>query len=202
MTAPPLPEGRFGVILADPPWPFRTYSAKGKGRSAEAHYDTMSIDEIAALPVEGIAAPDAVLLLWITWPILLRAVNDVIPQWGFWYKTSGFVWSKITRWGSDALGLGYWTRKNSEPCLLATRGDPRRLNADVAELIRAPRRQHSRKPEEIFERVERLVDGPYLELFADTEAPPRDGWARWGNARASQRRWPSNSYPAPTQPQA
>ena len=74
--------------------------------------------------------------------------------------------------------MGYWTRANSEVCLLATKGNPKRINADVRQVIQAPLREHSRKPECIYERIERLVDGPYLELFARNR---RDGWTSWGN---------------------
>jgi N6-adenosine-specific RNA methylase IME4 len=76
------------------------------------------------------------------------------------------------------MGMGYWTRANSEPCLLATRGKPKRLNADVRQGIIEPRREHSRKPDCVPGRIERLVAGPYLELFCRTTRP---GWTVWGN---------------------
>jgi N6-adenosine-specific RNA methylase IME4 len=202
-----LPQGRFGAILADPPWPYATYSAKGKGRSAEAHYDTMSVEDICAIPVGARwALPDCVLFLWTTKPLLPRAF-EVITAWGFEYKTNGFTWVKTIASAGDptlfgapplrfAFGLGHWTRSNPEQCLLATRGKPHRLNADVAELIPAPRREHSRKPDEIYERIERLVPGPYLELFSSAEAPHRAQWTHWiGKDRAAVRRWKSDSYP-------
>jgi N6-adenosine-specific RNA methylase IME4 len=111
---------------------------------------------------------------------------EVIEAWGFKYKTCGFVWVKangqqINMFDDDIpvqIGTGYWTRSNSEVCLLATKGQPKRLNADVRQGIIAPRRQHSRKPNGIHERIERLVAGPYLELFARQE---RQGWTTWGN---------------------
>lgn len=209
-TDPYLPTpawtGRFRAIVADPPWPYVTYSHKGKGRSAEAHYDTMSIADIAALPVRQWAVAYAVLLLWVSKPIPPQAFT-VIEAWRFTYKTIGFTWIKTvvardggTLFGPPPLrlffGMGHWTRANPEICLLATRGKPHRLNADVAELIPSPRREHSVKPDEICQRVERLIDGPYLELFASTAAPHRDGWTRWvGKDRAPARRWPSSSYP-------
>jgi len=172
------------VIYADPPWTFATYSAKGKGRSAEAHYDCLDLDAIKALPVADWAAPDCALLLWATDPLLPRAL-EVIEAWGFAYKTVGFYWVKLNR-SADArafserdffTGLGFWSRANPEPCLLATRGRPKRLAADVAKLIVAPRREHSRKPDAAYERIERLLPGPYLELFARTTRP---GWDSWG----------------------
>jgi N6-adenosine-specific RNA methylase IME4 len=207
-----LPAGRFAAILADPPWPYATYSDKGKGRSAEAHYDVMSIADIGALPVARWAAPDAVLFLWVTKPQLLNGAPKVLDAWGFTYKTVAFTWVKTLGAANEpgllgppplrfAFGMGHWTRSNPEMCLLAARGKPHRINADVPELILAPRREHSRKPDEIYERIERLVAGPYLELFASTEAPHRERWTRWaGKARAPQRRWGSDSYPGDARP--
>jgi N6-adenosine-specific RNA methylase IME4 len=93
-------------------------------------------------------------------------------------------------------GLGFWTRANPEPCLLATRGKPHRSRADVRKLIVSPRREHSRKPDEAYERIEALCEGPYLEMFARS---PRAGWDRWGYeadaAETGQRRWRASSYP-------
>jgi N6-adenosine-specific RNA methylase IME4 len=206
----PYPPGQARVVLADPPWPYQTYSNKGKGRSAEAHYETMSVDEIKALGayVKTTVAPTCALFLWVTKTILPRSF-EVIEAWGFEYKTVGFCWVKTlaappdnTIFGPPPLrffmGLGYWTRSNPEMCLLATRGRPSRINADVPELILAPRREHSRKPDEIYPRIERLMgpEGPFLELFASATVPHRDNWTRWvGKDRAPERRWPSTSYP-------
>ncbi len=185
MTAAPPRAGAYRAILADPPWRFATYSDKGKGRSAEAHYDCMTLPEIKAMPVADWAAQDAVLFLWATDPLLPRAL-EVIAAWGFTYKTVGFYWVKLNKGRGGMFvgqrdfftGMGFWTRANPEPCLLATRGKPRRRGTDVAKLIVAPRREHSRKPDEIHDRIERLVEGPYLELFARASQP---GWDRFGN---------------------
>ena len=183
-TAPPQ-AGRYRVVYADPPWTFRTWSDRGKGRSAEAHYDTLSLAQIAELPVARWAAPDCVLLLWATDPLLPRAL-EVIRAWGFTYKTVGFYWVKLQR-GRDPLlftradlftGLGFWTRANPEPCLLATRGKPRRRSGGVGKLVVSPRREHSRKPDEVRARIEALCEGPYLELFARETRP---GWDAWGH---------------------
>ncbi len=175
-TRPPphteLPEGKYGAILADPPWQFRTYGSGGKGRSAENHYPTMSLEEIASLDVEGLVAPDCVLFLWAVAPLLPEAFT-IIEAWGFQYKTTAFNWVKERH-----IGQGYWTRKRSEICLLGTRGKPRRLNADVEEVISSAPGRHSEKPAEVYERIERLVPGPYVELFARNT---REGWASWGN---------------------
>ena len=168
---------KYGAILADPAWHFAVRSAKGEGRSALQHYNIMSHADIAALPVADYAAPDCVLFLWTIDTHLPRAL-DLIKAWGFTYKTVGFYWTKRNKGGSPFTGMGYWTRANPEKCLLATRGKPKRVDKGVARWIDAPRREHSRKPDEIYDRIERLVDGPYLEMFArQTKA----GWDSWGN---------------------
>lgn len=188
-----LPRGHFKAIYADPAWKFYNWSKrpwweradKNTSRAAERHYDTMSIEDMAALPVADLAAEDSVLFMWATWPTLPDALK-LIEAWGFTYKTCGFDWMKahagqIEMFREDVdvqVGMGYWTRANSEPCLLATRGKPKRINADVRMGIIEPRRQHSRKPDCVPSRIERLVDGPYLELFARTQ---RQGWTVWGN---------------------
>jgi N6-adenosine-specific RNA methylase IME4 len=183
-----LPKRHFGAILADPPWGFQCWDGKDNkvaSRGSVTPYDTMDMDDIRALPVTDLAANDCVLFMWVVWPTLPEAIG-VIESWGFAYKTCGFSWMKadvstLNMFADpvDAyMGLGYWTRANSEVCLLATRGKPKRLNADVRQGIIAPRREHSRKPAGIHERIERLVAGPYLELFARQQRP---GWTVWGN---------------------
>lgn len=189
-----LPRGHFGAILADPPWQFNVWSgtkvvqARGSTstyKPASVHYSTVSTDELAALPVSEVAAKDCVLFLWACWPTL-RDAWQLLEAWGFSYKTCAFDWMKghagqleMFREEINALmGMGYWTRANSEPCLLATRGKPKRLNAGVRQGIIEPRREHSRKPDCVYERIERLVAGPYLELFARQTRP---GWHSWGN---------------------
>jgi N6-adenosine-specific RNA methylase IME4 len=205
MDASPL-GAHYRVIYADPPWTFATYSAKGKGRSPEAYYDCMSLADIKALPVADWAADDCVLLLWTTDPVLPTAF-EVIDAWGFKYKTVGFYWAKLNKSvppqliygeGSFFTGLGFWTRANPELCLLATRGHPRRRSADVKKLIISPRREHSRKPDEAYERIEALCEGPYLEMFARASRP---GWDRWGTEsdlrQIGPRRWRADGYPEP-----
>lgn len=172
---------RYGAVLADPPWTFATYSDKGKGRSAENHYNCMSFSDIVQIGSEWLIKScndDCVLFLWTTDPMLERAF-EIIKAWGFHYKTVAFTWAKtdVSR-QKFPIGCGYWTRSNPEQCLLATRGKPKRLHADVRQLVVAPRREHSRKPDEIHERIERLVAGPYLELFGRQR---RSGWTTWGD---------------------
>ncbi len=174
----PFPDERYGAIYADPPWQFRTWSDKGMGKSADNHYSTMCLADICALPVADATADDCVLFIWATMPQLQDAFR-VIDAWGFKYKTCAFTWVKANR-KSESLftGMGYWTRSNAELCLLATRGKPKRLNADVQQALIAPIREHSRKPDEVRERIMRLVDGPYLEMFARERS---EGWDAWGN---------------------
>lgn len=173
----PFPSGRFGAVLADPPWPFDTWSDKGRDRSPDKHYATLRFDQLAALPIGSLVADDCTLFMCAVWPRMEMAL-DLIAAWGFTYKTLAFDWIKITKAGTPALGLGFWTRANAEPVLLATRGKPQRKARDVSQVILAPRRAHSAKPPEIRTRIERLVAGPYIELFAREYA---DGWAAWGD---------------------
>lgn len=168
---------RFGAILADPPWHWKSRSAKGEGRSAKNHYDVMNLSDLFLLAAEIPKADDCALFMWVIDPMLPQSL-DVIQAWGFEFKTVAFTWAKINVSGKDPIGGGYWTRANPEMCLLATRGKPKRLNADVRQLIMAPRREHSRKPDEIYGRIERLVAGPYLEMFARQTRP---GWDSWGD---------------------
>jgi N6-adenosine-specific RNA methylase IME4 len=178
-----LPEKHFRAILADPPWRFRSWSARGTGRNAVSHYDCLDFEALAALPVADLAADDCALFLWAVDPLLPRAL-DLITRWGFEFKTVAFYWIKLngaTRRDADYFtGLGYWTRANPEQCLLATRGRPKRRAKDVKRLVVEKRREHSRKPDCIRERIERLMAGPYLELFARAS---RDGWTTWGRER-------------------
>jgi N6-adenosine-specific RNA methylase IME4 len=170
---------RAAVIYADPAWEFEVYSGKGKQRSADRHYDTMTLDEIKAMPVGALAADNCALFLWGVWPEMPGAL-EVIKAWGFEYKTAGFVWVKEVSDNNHDLhwGMGYWTRANTEWCLLATKGTPVRVANDVHQVIISPVSHHSEKPEEVRRRIERLVVGPYLELFGRS---PVKGWTVWGN---------------------
>ena len=169
---------QYGVIYADPPWTFKTYSDKGKGRSPEQHYSVLSLADISRLPVSDISKPDAVLLMWVIDPLLDKAF-EVINAWGFKYKTVAFTWAKTNKTKPGFFtGLGYWTRGNPEMCLLATKGKPKRLSKSVPQLVVEQRREHSRKPDIMYSHIENLLEGPYIELFARTKRP---GWDAWGN---------------------
>ena len=137
----------------------------------------MPLAEIEALPVGDLAVPDCALFLWAVAPLLPEALH-VMTAWGFQYKTIAFTWAKTTRDGRPAIGMGYWTRAGAEVCLLGVRGRPKRLDRGVRQLIVEPRREHSRKPDRVAADVERLVGGPYLELFARTRRP---GWTCVGD---------------------
>ncbi len=179
-----LERGKYGAIYADPPWHYEVWS-EGSRRNASSKYNLMDSPDISLLPVVNLALRDCVLFMWVTWPKLFDSIA-VMKAWGFEYKTCAFSWIKADNTQPDMfhseipaqVGMGFWTRANSEVCLLATRGKPKRLNADVRQGIIAPRREHSRKPDGIHERIERLVAGPYVELFARQKRP---GWDVWGN---------------------
>lgn len=175
----PLPPGPFGVVLADPPWSFKTWSGKTgtPHRTAEDHYSTVGHTSLAAIPVSTIVAKDAVLFMWTVDSHVDQAI-DLAKAWGFGFKTIAFVWVKTAKNGQPRIGMGYWTRKSAEVCLMFTRGKPKRLDKGVREVIMAPRREHSRKPDEQYGLIERLVAGPYVELFARQSRP---GWESWGN---------------------
>jgi N6-adenosine-specific RNA methylase IME4 len=168
----PLPAGPFGCILADPPWAFRSYGGASRAPTQGAQpYPVMSLDDIKALPVANVAAKDCLLFMWTVSHLQSEAI-DVARAWGFRPVSVAFVWDK------GRMGMGYWTRQEVEICHLFKRGKPRRQSKGVRSLIRAPRREHSRKPDEQYGRIEALVSGPYLEMFARQARP---GWTAWGN---------------------
>lgn len=146
----------------------------------------MTLDEMKALPVLELSAPDCVLVMWATAPHL-RMAFELMNSWQFEYKTLAFSWLKadvstinLFPGPVDAdMGMGYWTRSNGEVALLGTRGSPTRVDAGVRMGIIEPAREHSRKPDVCYERLERLMgDVPRVELFSRTT---RSGWSSWGN---------------------
>lgn len=176
----PFPDKKYSIIYADPPW---SYNDSGCSGAAAGHYTTMTLAEMKALPVAshggGIAANDCVLFMWATYPKIQDAL-DLINAWGFKYKSIAFQWVKQNRSGSGFFfGLGRWTRGNTEPCLIAIKGKPKRISASVGQLIFAPLRRHSQKPDEVRDRIVELMgDLPRIELFARSAAK---GWDCWGN---------------------
>jgi N6-adenosine-specific RNA methylase IME4 len=177
---------RARFIGSDPQWKFLTRSAAGEGRSANVHYKTEEVDKIKQIPVGELAADDSMLGMWmVDW--CPQDALDLLAHYGFKHVTTLYTWIKTN--GADAgldlwrdstwhIGQGYWTRANPEDCWLATKGDPKRLYADVRQLIVAPLMEHSRKPDEWLARTERLCEGPYLELQARRTRP---GWTTWGD---------------------
>jgi N6-adenosine-specific RNA methylase IME4 len=197
---------RAASIYADPPWPWRTWSPQGRLHTgADQHYGLSEVSAIKARPVARIAAVNAVLVLWCTGPHIAVGTHvEVIRAWGFEPSTIAFVWIKQTKSG-DGLhtGTGFWTEANAEVCFLAARGEPKRLAMDVHQVVMAPVGEHSAKPEEVRRRIERLLPGPYLELYGRT---PVDRWTVWGNeikaplAPAVDPRPPPDPTPPPSDP--
>ena len=167
---------KYQAIYADPPWDYQQCRLSG---SAKKHYPTMRIEELCALPVAEIADRDCALFLWATFPQLPEALR-LIQAWGFMYKTVAFVWLKQNRKALTWFyGLGFWTRSNAEICLLATKGHPKRKSAGIHQLVICPVERHSKKPDEVREKIVALMgDVPRIELFARQQTL---GWDVWGN---------------------
>jgi len=171
---------RFGTILADPPWRF----ANRTGKMAPEHkrlsrYSTMTLQEIMELPVSQLALPHSHLYLWIPNALISEGL-EVMKRWGFTYKTN-IVWHKIRKdGGPDGRGVGFYFRNVTELVLFGTRGNLRTLapGRKQVNIILSRKREHSRKPDELYPIIEQCSPGPYLELFAREKRP---GWAQWGN---------------------
>lgn len=163
--------GTFPVVYADPPW--RYEHVETESRAVENQYPTMDLDAICAMPLADITTPDAILFLWATSPKLAEAMR-VVTSWGFTYRTCA-VWTK------DKIGMGYYFRQQHELLLVATKGSPPAPPeaARVSSVIRSNRFDHSAKPLEAVETIERMYpDLPKVELFSRTR---RKGWKVWGN---------------------
>ncbi len=174
----PLPTGTFGTIIADPAWQLKTWSAKGQGKSPSKHYQTMSLDDIKAMPVQEHASPDgSLLVLWVPNNMIDQGL-EVVASWGFQYSTSGH-WLKLSHTGKKLhFGTGYRLRECTETFLIATRGRVPRGSMRERGVIIAPARESGRKPDEQYRLAEALGPGPYLELFSRTTCP---GWTVWGD---------------------
>jgi N6-adenosine-specific RNA methylase IME4 len=199
---PPLPFGRrWPVIYADPPWRWETWSREtGLDRAPEAHYDTMTVEEVMALDVPSICADDCVLFLWATSPLLLRAGRDVMESaWRFTYKTSIY-------WPKNKAGTGYWVRGRHELLLIGTKGAipaplPGTQGDSVIEIpdfveviehgdsmaIEAPVARHSEKPAAFAELIERWFPDPVPKIELFRRGPARSGWTAWGNEAQATR---------------
>lgn len=194
LPLPPLPEERFGLISIDPPWHFRSRAPSANPeseRSPQAHYPTMDLEQIAAIPMKQLALPDCYVMLWITGPLLVEGVhNRLFKAWGCRPSSTAFVWIKLwNNFDTDslfktplleadlALGMGFTTRSNAEFVMLARFGSPNVARRDIRQVIVSPRREHSRKPEEFYRRAEHFCKGPRLDMFAGAERP---GWTSFG----------------------
>ena len=178
----------FRVILADPPWTFRSNSLAAPGRNPRRHYACLTVDQLCQLPLAERVARNAALFLCVPGPLLVIGAHlPLIKAWGFRPTAMGFVLIKLRPLADPAnftladlhTGTGFTTRKNAEYVVLCKRGKSLRRDAGVHEIIVTPRREHSRKPDELYHRIERYVggEGPFLELFARQSRP---GWTTWG----------------------
>lgn len=166
----------YDLINIDPPWPYELYSEKGQAKSPMAHYKTMPLPEIAALPVGQWARGDCLLLCWGTFPLINKQI-EIVEGWGFVYKTC-FVWHKVFASGESAIGTGYRVRSMCEPIIVATIGRPR--HTALPGLFKGERREHSRKPEKYFSVVEQCC--PLLTFRADVFGrQSRPGWDIYGD---------------------
>jgi N6-adenosine-specific RNA methylase IME4 len=167
---------KYQIIYADPPW---NYADQGCQGTMSNHYQGMKIDDICNLSLGGICDDNCVLFLWTTYPMLKEALS-VIEAWGFKYKSIAFQWVKLNpKSKTPFYGLGRWTRGNTEPCLLATKGKPKRISASVFQLIQEPREGHSKKPNIVRNKIVELMGNlPRIELFARQKT---EGWDVWGN---------------------
>jgi N6-adenosine-specific RNA methylase IME4 len=171
---------KYATILADPPWQFSNRT----GKVAPEHkrllrYPTMSLEEIKQLPVSSIVREKAHLYLWVP-NALIKEGLEVMRRWGFEYKTN-IVWCKVRKdGGPDGSGVGFYFRNVTELVLFGIRGRMRTLDPGRSQvnIIRTRKREHSRKPDELYDLIEACSPGPYLELFARV---PRQDWAVWGN---------------------
>jgi len=173
---------KYQIIYADPPWRFKNWSmselakrgekwARKNGRSP---YNVMDNEDIYKLPIKDLADKNCILFLWATYPKLQEAL-ETIKFWGFIYKTVAFTWVKQNKVADGwHFGLGYWTRGNPEICLLGTKGKPKRIDCNVANLTISHLQEHSKKPDIIRNKIVQLMgDLPRIELFARTKVK---GW--------------------------
>jgi N6-adenosine-specific RNA methylase IME4 len=210
---PPRHESR--ALLLDPPWDPQTWSVRGKGRHPSAYYDVMSLDEIAALPVRDYAAKDGTVWLWMPGQFVVRGVHvELFRAWGCIPSSMAIVWVKTAKRLGNQLplfliadnkefpkGQGLTTREGAEVCFLARYGKLGRADKGVAQVILAPRRAPSQKPDEQYPLIERLVGpGKYVEFSARQRRPRWDCvYSPEADTGPGKRRWRANSYPQPAE---
>lgn len=172
---------QYGTILADPPWQFQNRTSKVAPEHGRlSRYHTMTLDDVKALPVESLVADRSHLYLWVPNSLLPEGLA-VMQAWGFQYK-SNIVWHKVRKdGGPDGRGVGFYFRNTTELVLFGVRGkDARTLppGRRQVNILRTRKREHSRKPDELYDLIESCSWGPYLELFARGARP---GWVAWGD---------------------
>jgi len=174
---------KYSVITLDPPWPYDRTAGQGV---ANKQYSLMTWDDLYALGplVKAVAAPDCAIFMWTTAPLLFETV-DMVKAWRLRYVTKAFSWVKTYRTGGIFFGIGSYTASNTEDMWLLSNGTPKRKAKNVSQIVPTveqavvtPMGAHSAKPEEVYSRIERLMSGPYLELFARRQ---RLGWTCIGN---------------------
>ena len=172
--------GQYGTLLADPPWRFSNRTGKmAPEHKRLSRYQTMTLAEIMELPVAQLAMPRSHLYLWVPNALVLEGL-EVMKRWGFTYKTN-LVWHKVRKdGGPDGRGVGFYFRNVTELVLFGIRGSVRTLapGRTQVNIIQTRKREHSRKPEELYDLIERCSPGPFLELCA---RHPREGWSQWGD---------------------
>lgn len=170
---------KYNIIYADPPWSYSISSGIAGGRGQNTSYRCLRPIEIYEFPVIDLSADDCCLFLWAAYPLLPEALHT-IKMWGFYYKTNAFTWiKKNTKSNTNFFGMGQWTRRNTELCLLATKGNPKAVDHSISEIIEAPIEEHSKKPDVVRDLIVRLCgDLPRIELFARQKS---NGWDIWGN---------------------
>ena len=175
---PEFPNKKYSIIYADPPWSYDDKALAGN-RGACCKYDVMDIESLKKLPIHDITTENSILFMWATFPKISEALQ-LLDVWGFTYKTVAFTWVKRGKNSSKYfMGMGRWTRSNSEVVLLATKGKPKRIDAGISQIIDTPIREHSKKPDAVREKIVKLCgDLPRIELFARTKI---HGWDVWGN---------------------
>lgn len=175
-----LPNKKYNIIYADPPWKFKYYGkSDDRYRRAEGHYTVTDLDEMKKLPISKLTDDNCAIFMWAIYPMLPQSL-ELLEAWGFEFKTVAFTWVKKNKTNHDFFfGMGYWTRANCEICLLGVKGHPKRANSNVAQLVISNRREHSRKPDEVRKRIVQLMGNlPRIELFARQRF---EGWDAWGN---------------------
>jgi len=173
--------GKFGTILADPPWEFQNSTGKVAPKHKRLkRYETMSLEEIKLMPVSRLSANKSHLYLWVPNAFIKEGI-EVMEEWGFKYKTN-IVWHKIRKdGGPDGRGVGFYFRNTTELVLFGVKGTKVRTlkpGRTQVNIIRTRKREHSRKPDELYKIIEKCSWGPFLELFARGK---RKGWTSWGD---------------------